>query len=335
MLLRPVTASAALIIAALMVFTPGLASAHQGTSSSTTPFVVPATCPIAPTRTVQVRTATQLTHALPGDAIELADGTYAGHFVIARSGTAAAPITLCGSRRAILDGGGITTGYGLALRADHWIVSGFAITDVGVGIMADRANDNVLRGLEVYGIGGEGVHFRTFSSHNTLQASFIHDTGLYVAHDGEGVYVGSAAVNWATYTGGLPDRSDANQIIGNTIGPNTTAESVDLKEGTTGGLVSANVFNGTGMTAADSWIDAKGNGYRIAGNTGSVAPTDGFQTHIQVAGWGNDNTFQGNVADVQASGYGFRIKAGSSGNVVACDNVVSHAVQGFANIPCR
>jgi len=276
-----------------------------------------------------------LAHALPGDAIELADGTYAGHFVIDRSGTGAAPITLCGSRRAILDGGGIISGYGLALQADQWVISGIAITNSAVGIMADRANDNVLRGLEVYGIGGEGVHFRTFSSHNTLQGSFIHDTGRFVAHDGEGVYVGSAYTNWSKYTGGMPDRSDANRIIGNTIGPNTTAESVDLKEGTTGGLVSGNVFNGTGMTAADSWVDVKGNGYLITGNTGTMAPTDGFQTHIQLAGWGNDNTFQGNAADVRASGYGFRNKAGSVGNVVACDNVVSNAGQGFANIPCR
>lgn len=339
MLLRPVAAAAPLVVAALMVLTPGMASAHKGTPSATTVVVAPATCPITSTRTVQVRTATQLAdalgHALPGDAIELADGTYPGHFVIDRSGTGAAPITLCGSRRAILDGGGITTGYGLALRADHWFLIGFTVRNSLKGIMTDRANDNVLRGLEIYGIGGEGVHFRTFSSHNTLQGSSIHDTGLYVAHDGEGVYVGSAYTNWTRYTGGLPDRSDANQIIGNTIGPNTTAESVDLKEGTTGGLVSGNVFNGTGMTAADSWVDAKGNGYLITGNTGSVAPTDGFQTHIQLAGWGNDNTFQGNVADVRSSGYGFRTKAGSVGNVVACDNVVKNAAQGYANTPCR
>lgn len=338
-LVRPVVVVAALTVATAIVFTPGMASARQRASSSTTTFAAPATCPVAPTRTVQVRTATQLTdalrHALPGDAIELADGLYVGHFVIDRSGTGAAPITLCGSRRAILDGGGITTGYGVALRADHWVLAGFTVRNSQKGIMTDRANDNVLRGLEVYRVGGEGVHFRTFSSRNTLQGSFIHDTGLDVAHDGEGVYVGSAYTNWSKYTGGLPDRSDANQIIGNTIGPNTTAESVDLKEGTTGGLVSGNTFNGTGMTAADSWVDAKGNGYLITGNTGAVAPADGFQTHVQLAGWGNDNTFQGNVADVQASGYGFRIKAGSTGNVVACDNVVSHAGQGFANIPCR
>ena len=201
--------------------------------------------------------------------------------------------------------------------------------------MTDRANFNLLRDLEIYGIGDEAVHFRTFSSHNTLQDSLIHDTGLSVAQYGEGVYVGSAYENWCTYTACQPDRSDGNRIVGNTIGPNTTAESVDLKEGTTGGAVLNNTFSGVGMSAADSWLDAKGNGYLISGNRGTSAPVDGFQTHVKVAGWGNDNVFRGNVADVEAAGYGIRIKAGSSGNLVACDNIVTNAASGLANIPCR
>ena len=296
-------------------------------------------CPAVATRIVPVRTATELaaalSHAAGGDAIELADGVYAGRFVITRSGTNTAPITLCGGRQAILDGGGVTTGYGVALQADYWVLAGFTVRHSNKGIMTDHANFNVLRGLEVYGTGGEGIHLRRFSSHNTVQGNFIHDTGLYVAHDGEGVYVGSAYTNWCTYTACQPDRSDANQIIGNTIGPNTTAESVDLKEGTTGGLVSGNTFDGSGMTAADSWVDAKGNGYLIKANTGTNAPTDGFQTHIQLAGWGNDNIFQANIANVHAAGYGFRIKVGSIGDLVTCDNIVRYASQGYANVACH
>lgn len=315
------------------------AATASAVASSTSTAVIgsPAACPTFAVRRVAVSSSTLLTVALrdarPGDVIELAEGVYRGHFVADRPGTSSAPITLCGSRRAIVDGGTITIGYAFALRANYWHLTGFTVRNARKGIMTDRASFNVLRALEVYNIGDEGVHFRTFSSDNRLEASFIHDVGLYTSHNGEGVYVGSAYTNWPKYTDGRPDRSDRNQIIGNTISA-TTAESVDLKEGTTGGRVSGNTFVGSGMTAADSWVDVKGNGYVISHNRGTSAPTDGFQTHVQLAGWGNGNTFQANIADVRADGYGFRIKSGSTGNVVTCDNVVLAALRGFANVTC-
>ena len=298
----------------------------------------PSVCPTTAVRRVAVSSSTLLTRALrdarPGDAIELADGVYGGHFVADRSGTSSAPITVCGSRRAILDGEALDQGYGFYLKADYWHLTGFTVRNALNGVMTDRASFNLVSSLEIYNIGGEGIHLRTFSSHNTVQGNVIHDTGRYVAHDGEGVYVGSAYTNWPKYTGGLPDRSDRNRIIANTIGPNTTAESIDLKEGTTGGLVSGNTFVGSGMSAADSWVDVKGNDYLVTENTGTISPGDGFQTHVQLAGWGNGNTFRANVADIRAGGYGFRIKTGSIGNVVTCDNVVLAALSGFANLRC-
>jgi len=56
----------------------------------------------------------------------------------------------------------------------------------------------------------------------------------------------------------------------------TTAEAVDIKEGTTGGTLRKNRFAGAGMTAADSWVDVKGNGWTIAENTGNGGVVDGF-----------------------------------------------------------
>lgn len=298
----------------------------------------PSVCPTTAVRRVAVSSSTLLTRALrdarPGDVIELADGIYPGRFVGAQSGTGGAPITVCGSRRAILDGGALDQGYGFYLKADYWHLTGFTVRNALKGIMTDRASFNLLRDLEVHSIGGEAIHFRTFSRQNTLEASFIHDTGLVTAENGEGVYVGSAYTNWCRYSDCAPDRSDGNRIIGNTIGPNTTAESIDLKEGTTGGLVSGNTFVGSGMSAADSWVDVKGNDYLVTANTGTISPGDGFQTHVPLAGWGTGNTFRANVADVRAGGYGFRIKTGSIGNVVTCDNVVLAALSGFANVRC-
>jgi hypothetical protein len=290
--------------------------------------------------TITVHNASELSSALrtvnPGDTIQLANGTYSGHFIISRSGTSSAPITLTGSRSAVIDGQGTSSGRAVQLQADHWRLRGFTVTNGQKGIMALGAHDTIIDGVRVFHIGDEAIHFRDNSTDNFVQNSEITDTGLREPGFGEGLYFGQAVSNWVN---GQPDRSDRNHAINNTIGPNVRAEHLDLKEGTTGGEVRGNTFNGAGMSGAnfaDSWIDVKGNGYRITGNHGSAALLDGFQTHIAVTGWGRDNVFNGNVANVGASGFGFKIqKDGSSaaGNVVCSNNTVSNAGSGVANIP--
>jgi Right handed beta helix region len=177
--------------------------------------------------------------------IRLADGVYRGEFVVRRSGTAGQRIALCGSRRAVLRGDSLKEGYVLHLDgADHWTISGFTVTNGEKGIMADRAAHNILQDLAVHHIGHEGIHLCSFSSDNLVRGNLVRHTGLRKARYGEGVYVGSAHSNWCEYSGCKADRSDRNKILGNTIGPAVTAESVDLKEGTSSGLVSGNTFLG-------------------------------------------------------------------------------------------
>ncbi|EYF06844.1 hypothetical protein [Chondromyces apiculatus] len=256
--------------------------------------------------TVQVSTASQLSVALanaaPGDRIVLASGTYSGHFGSTKSGTASAHIVLEGGAGAILHGGS-----------------------------RSGANHNLIDGVTVRDMGEEGVHFRAFSSDNTLQNSTVYDVGLLTPDYGEAVYLGSAKSNWGAYSGGQPDRSDGNKVLDNHLGPGVTAEAIGVKEGTAGGEIRGNFFEATGLSganSADSWIDVKGNSYLIAGKTGvnpggTSALLDGFQTHVAVSGWGDYNVFEDNEADVEASGYGFRIQtSGSQGtathNAVTC-----------------
>ncbi|OKJ06615.1 right-handed parallel beta-helix repeat-containing protein [Kitasatospora sp. CB01950] len=247
--------------------------------------------------TVTVSTGKELQAALnaavPGRTIQLADGAYTGNFKITVPGTAAARITLTGSPRAILTtstGGG----YGLSLNgASYWTVQGLTVTHAQKGIVLDASDWVVLAGVTVHDTTMEGVHFRTSSSHGVLRDSTVHDTGT--AHDGkgEGVYVGTANT--------LTDRSDYVQILGNVIGPNIGGENVDLKEGTTGGLVSGNRFDGNGLTDVnydDSWVDVKGNGYVIENNTGVRTMNDGYQTHSQAPGWGCGTVFRNNRSDL-------------------------------------
>jgi hypothetical protein len=175
-----------------------------------------------------------------------------------------------------------------------------------------------------------------FSSDNVIRNNIVRDTGQKNETYGEGIYIGSANSNWGTYSGGRPDASDHNLVVGNVIS-HTSAESMDIKEGTTGGVIRDNQIEGSGMTGswADSWIDMKGNGWLIESNHGVNAVEDGFQVHQALSGWGIGNVFRDNVAEVNASGYGFWVQNGAVGNVIACaSNAVTGAASGFANIPC-
>jgi hypothetical protein len=85
---------------------------------------------------------------------------------------------------------------------------------------------------------------------------------------------------------------------------------------------------------ADSWIDMKGNNWRVEKNLVRNAKQDGFQVHGALAGWGQGNVFTGNVAEVNGPGFGFWAQNNVSGNVFSCGNTVTGAASGFANSPC-
>jgi hypothetical protein len=287
-----------------------------------------------------VSTAAELQSALasatPGAQIDLAPGTYAGHFVIKSSGTAAAPSRLCGPRTAILDGGDIASGYTFYLDgASWWVVSGFTVQHGQKGVMTDRASHNVISGLLVQNIGDEGIHLRSGSSDNIIEGVTVRNTGLHDTKFGEGIYVGSAVKNWCVYTSCGPDRSDGNIIRGNDVA-HTTAENIDIKEGTTGGTIADNQLSGVGMvaSAATAWINVKGNDWLVEGNVGDQSLKDGFQVHEILNGWGRDNVFKGNVATVDGPGYAIYVEHASLGTQVACDNKAIDAGSGLSNVPC-
>jgi Right handed beta helix region len=301
-----------------------------------TPTSTPTSTPQpAAGRVVRVGSSAALTAALAnataGDEIDLADGTYTAkqQFTLSAACTAAAPCVLKGSRAALLDGAGPQGHYGLHLvGAAYWTLAGFTVTNASKGIVLDGASHDVIDNVDVHGTGDEGIHLRDFSSSDIVRNSSVHSTGLASPQFGEGIYVGSAVSNWPSSSGGKPDNSDRDQIVGNTVWA-TGAENVDIKEGTTGGTLSSNSFNGAGMSgknSADSWVDVKGNSWTVSKNVGVDALSDGFQTHVLVAGWGQHNVFRGNVAHVNSTGYGFKPQsAATTGNVVGCDNVVAGA----------
>lgn len=287
-----------------------------------------------------------LTIAKAGDSIVLKDGIYEGKFVIkaTNSGTKKQPITLIGTSNAVLDAGSLQTGYILSLQANYWRIKGISLTNGLKGLVTDGANYNVIDGITVSKIGEEAIHLRKFSKHNIIQNSKVSYTGLKTPDYGEGIYIGSAYSNWSKYSNGAPDQCDSNQVLNNKIGPYVAAECIDIKEGTTGGIIRGNTFEAQGITganSADSWIDVKGNSYLIENNIGyNTQPSvlkDGYQVNCAYAGWGSYNIFKNNTCNVNAEGYGFEVRLKSSkgeaiGNKIYSNNKVNNAAKGVANI---
>jgi hypothetical protein len=246
---------------------------------------------------------------------------------------------------------GWDSGYGLWLYgAPYWNLTGFTVAESKKGIVLDNSHHVVLDGVSVHHVDEEVVHFRKSSSDSVIRDSRITDTGLVQKGYGEGVYIGSANSNWECHgnSGGV-DKSDRVQVIGNRIGPNITAEPIDVKEGTFNGVIRGNTFDGKGITgqnSAGSWIDVKGTGYLIEDNTGTFTEpgtfTNGYETHnpgtTPSFPNGCGNTWRNNKSDLGGVGqYAINItstsKCKDNPNIVQASNTLTGATKGLTNVP--
>jgi len=308
-------------------------AAAPASGASLLESALPTSCSGYPrARLVNVSTAyqlsTALTNARPGDLIQLADGVYKGHFTISRAGMASQRVVLCGTRAAVLDGGGVGSGAPvLQVKASYWTVDGVTIRNGLQGVVTNRVTGTVLRRLEVHTIGQAAVVFHIYSRRNVLERSYIHDTGKATKQYGEGVYVGTWHSQWSYLTGGLPDRSDSNVVRKNVIGPYLGAEAVDIKDGVTGTVVDSNTFNGLGGSLStpnlNSVVIVIGNNNTVEYNRLKNALRWGFEVEQLLTGWGYRNVFRGNVLDMSGA-YGPAIFVGTTtvraSTVVKCSN---------------
>lgn len=335
--MRAGTHGAALAVAVLSLLPLAVACtgpASPAAPASAAPPCAPGAVPVGATA-AELQTA--LDDAEPGDVLQLAETTYAGRFVVTAAGTADAPITLCGTERSVLDGGSTSDGYVLHLDgAAHWVLDGFAVTRGAKGIMLDGVRFTTLQSLLVHRTGEEGIHLRSGSSDNVVRDSTIRDTGMHTAEFGEGIYVGSAESNWCRYTGCRPDDSDRNRITGNTV-EGVTAEAIDIKEGTSGGIVDGNVLTTAEGAAVDSVVDVKGSDWTIRGNSVRADGRVAIQVHVILPPWGARNVFEANELVVEGTdGIGIELvgEARGSANRIACDNRISSG-SALASVPCR
>ncbi len=352
--------------AAAVVSTPAAAAVVSTPAVATTPAVQTARAfATAPAfETVDVDTTARLEAALaaarPGQTIRLAAGTYDGAFLARTPGTADAPITVTGPPEAVLTNPapsgsapacpvptpGWDPGYGLWLvGAAHWHLVGFTVADAKKGIVIDGSRNVTVDGVHVHHTGDEGVHFRRSSADGVIRNSRVDHTGLAQPGYGEAVYIGSARSNWDCHgaSSGV-DRSDRVQVLDNRFGPHVTAEHIDAKEGTVGGVIRGNTFDGRGISgqnSADSWVDLKGSGYVVEDNTGTYAPpgtfANGYETHHPVAGSGCGNVWRRNASDLGGVGrWAVNVtstsKCAGNPNVVYASNTVTGATRGLTTI---
>ena len=272
-------------------------------------------------------------------------------------------IVAANRRGALFDRGSTASGYSMFFQNANYVqLEGVVVRGGEKSFMGHRSNFNRLVDCDFGNCGMEIVHFRIFSSDNQIIDCDIHDAGVGAtaadAGKSEAVYFGQATSTWATVyagdsAGGQPDKSDRNQLLNSRLS-NFRAEGVDIKEGTTGGVIRGNTLSGSqisGENDADSFMDVKGNDYLIENNVctaPSAAVVHAFETHINYAGFGNRNVFKGNtlvaggktgvVGNSTTGSMGINVllsgsRGSATGNVVYDDNTVTNAPGGLTNIP--
>ena len=269
-------------------------------------------------KTVNVKTATELHTALSkasaGTKIVIASGTYKGNFELAKGGSKNEPIWIVGkstSDMPILNGGDQNNGTTLAINGKnkggigYVYVQNIKVTKSRTGIAVDQADYVTIDNVEVYKVGQSAIHLRDGSKYSIVKNSYIHDTGLYNVKYGEGVYIGSDHTKWpgGEGTSEYDPAVDYAQILNNKIGPNVTAEHIDIKEGSSKAYIIGNQFNAKGMNdilnGGLSFIDFKGNKAECAYNTGDQNSNKYFENAFEINeksnGWGTYNKIHHNT----------------------------------------
>jgi len=314
------------------------AAATFATKSGSVSALARASCGGA---TATVANRTQLMAALaaarPGSVISLKPGTYSGKYHLTAVGTTAAPVAICGPRSAVIDGGNPKADGGIKVNhSAHVLISGLSVTRSQKGISVLNSRAVVIRNTHVHHIGDEGIHLKNNTTDSTVSGNTIDHTGLSEPGFGEGVYVGSAKNNWCAYTGCQPDRSDRNAVTGNTISA-TRAESIEVKEGTRDGYITANTVDGSSTDALNrSVIKVKGNGWVVSSNTARDTPEDGVIV-MQAAGTdgGHNAIVYGNTFTGHITGFGVRLPDQNLGNVVGCEQKVPSSAKRLTQGSCQ
>ncbi len=219
-------------------------------------------------------------------------GRDCGRIWLGADGTKNKPIVLVGSDPANppeIYGTSVGSNYGIHVTGNYVVLKNLKIHTFSKGVVFDNSVGALMEDCEVYHTGTELVHVRDSSQQVTLNRNFIHGSGYETAQYGEGIYVGTYYKSWvssqqseqtAGFWGadtlqhrysGYDWRVNDTKITCNIVKA-TTAENIDVKEGTVRGIVQGNMFiadstNYDGkVDYDDANIDMKGASWSVTGN---------------------------------------------------------------------
>ena len=179
--------------------------------------------------------------------------------------------------------------YGIHVTGNYVILKNLKIHTFSKGVVFDNSVGALMEDCEVYHTGNEIVHVRDSSQQVTLNRNFIHGSGYETPRYGEGIYVGTYNTGWASSQqadrdagfwgtaasqhrySGYDWRVNDTKITCNIVKA-TTAENIDVKEGTIRGIVQGNMFiadstNYDGQVDYDDAnIDMKGASWSVTDN---------------------------------------------------------------------
>ena len=219
-------------------------------------------------------------------------GRDCGLIWLGADGTKANPVVLAGSDPAHppeIFSSDYKHNYGVHVTGNYVVLKNLKIHTFSKGVVFDNSVGALMEDCEVYHTGNEIVHVRDSSQQVTLNRNFIHGSGYEIAKYGEGIYVGTYNTGWASSQQADRDAgfwgTDASQHrysgydwrvndtkITCNIVSGTTAENIDVKEGTVRGFVQGNMFIGDSLdyngevSYDDANIDMKGASWTVTGN---------------------------------------------------------------------
>lgn len=219
-------------------------------------------------------------------------GRDCGLIWLGADGTKANPVVLAGSdpkNPPEIFSSDYKHNYGIHVTGNYVVLKNLKIHSFSKGVVFDNSVGALMEDCEVYHTGNEIVHVRDSSQQVTLNRNFIHGSGYEIAQYGEGIYVGTYFKSWASSQqsdqtagfwgesasqhrySGYDWRVNDTKITCNIVKA-TTAENIDVKEGTIRGIVQGNMFiadstNYDGkVDYDDANIDMKGASWSVTGN---------------------------------------------------------------------
>ncbi|CAM9259817.1 unnamed protein product [Choristocarpus tenellus] len=215
-----------------------------------------------------------------GDVVELGNGVYTGGIRSSTSGTEDSPITVTGSREAVVSGTNPDDDRVITIKHSYIHLRGFTVdgkmgSEDSLEFYADKCiyvhgqevpkkinymghefsstiNGLVLSNLSIKNCQGECVRLRYFVTHADIQDNDVQNCGVddFIFNpgkgkNGEGFYIGTSSEQWedGKNPNSNPDGSSFNLVRNNIILTNGN-ECVEVKEGTEHNVIEGNTCGG-------------------------------------------------------------------------------------------